>query len=261
MLLRPAASVLKNAVARCRPSLQSERAASSLTDSFKSLTEDIPQKDAIRFKEHAKLWTRKELKKQVEALAVGFRDFGCKPGTTVAIWLPEYAEKVTCQLAAALAGFQLVIVDPTLTKVEDFDKVLTDTQPKIVIVHEKCNENLKAAIPEMEFFALKHDFTGRHFRSRKFTNLRYCSHTGYDLESGFIQFSQLLTYDTDVNPLPKMIAAVSDETPLSITYTSENGKPVASKANTHKDVLTDPAWSVVKRLLSKEYVVLDKRAL
>jgi acyl-coenzyme A synthetase/AMP-(fatty) acid ligase len=51
-------------------------------------------KDAARFKQHQVIWTREQLKRQVEALAIGFNQFNCKPGSTIAIWLPDYVEKV-----------------------------------------------------------------------------------------------------------------------------------------------------------------------
>eukprot|EP00953_Heterococcus_sp_UTEX-ZZ885_P035748 18442-Heterococcus_DN1.PRE.1 len=133
----------------------------------------------------------------------------------------------------------------------------------------------------MEHFALHHDMTGRPFRSRRFTNLRYCAQTvrlsaiyttscyaacgassvmsseGLELEAGFIQFRQLLTYATDVSPVPKMLAAVTDDTPLSITYKSVNGKAVAGPELSHKDTLAkEESWSAVAKLLNKQFIEL-----
>jgi hypothetical protein len=45
------------------------------------------------------------------------------------------------------------------------------------VVHCMSTGSLKKAIPEMEFYAMHHDFSGRPFRSRRFTKLRYCAHT------------------------------------------------------------------------------------
>ena len=78
-----------------------------------------------------------------------------------------------------------------------------------------------------------------------------------ELEAGFIQFRQLLTYATDVSPVPKMLAAVTDDTPLSITYKSVNGKAVAGPELSHKDTLAkEESWSAVAKLLNKQFIEL-----
>jgi hypothetical protein len=80
---------------------------------------------------------------------------------------------------------------------------------------------------------------------------------GLELEAGFIQFRQLLTYATDVSPVPKMLAAVTDDTPLSITYKSVNGKAVAGPELSHKDTLAkEESWSAVAKLLNKQFIEL-----
>eukprot|EP00611_Tribonema_gayanum_P017909 TRINITY_DN3087_c0_g1_i1.p1 TRINITY_DN3087_c0_g1~~TRINITY_DN3087_c0_g1_i1.p1 ORF type:complete len:257 (+),score=54.02 TRINITY_DN3087_c0_g1_i1:68-838(+) len=235
--------------------LQQTRSASCVATALNDLTEELPMKDTVRFTKHNRLWTRAELKLQSEALATGWYDLGCRTGDAVAIWLPDYAEKIACQLAAAIGGYKIVIVDPALDRVEHFDKVLFETGARIAVVTEKHNESLKKAIPEMEFYAANHDFSGRHFRSRRFTKLRFCSHTGFDLESGFLQFRNMLVYHMDISPIPQLQAAITDDSPLSVTYSEKNGEAVAGPTVSHKDVLAkESSWAVVASILNKEYV-------
>jgi acyl-coenzyme A synthetase/AMP-(fatty) acid ligase len=74
------------------------------------LSDELPLKDSVRFCKHNRLWTRSELKKQSEALATGWYDLGCRSGDVIAIWLPDYAEKVSVwRLAKAWADLQWLV--------------------------------------------------------------------------------------------------------------------------------------------------------
>jgi hypothetical protein len=84
---------------------------------------------------------------------------------------------------------------------------------------------------------------------------RLCTRQGFDLESGFLQFRNMLVYDMDVSPIEKLQAAVADDTPLSVTYSEKNGQAVAGATASHRDVLgKDGSWGIVASILKKEYV-------
>mmetsp|Transcript_17148 Transcript_17148/g.25379 ORF Transcript_17148/g.25379 Transcript_17148/m.25379 type:complete len:258 (-) Transcript_17148:2-775(-) len=233
------------------------RQASVVAKKLNDLTNELPLHDCIKFSKHEKIWTHHELKGQSEALASGWADWGCKPGDAIAIWLPEYVEKVACQMAAAIGGFKIVIVDPTLGSVENFEKVLSETNPKLVIVEGELSSNLKKAIPEMEYYADHFHHSGRPFRSRKYTNLRFCVHTGFDTEPGFYFFRNMLLYDPDVSPLHSFQALIKDDTPLSMTFNEKNGKMEAGPIVSHKDVISaETSWDSIKKILNNEFVEL-----
>ncbi len=235
------------------------RTASSLVNKLSEIVDEIPLKDTYTFSKHDRKWTREEVSKHSEALAAGLLDLGCKPGDKMAIWLPDYAEKVSCQLAAARAGMMVVCVDPSSNSVEDFSTVLSDTNPRIVFVQDHHAENLKEAIPEMEWYATMHDFTGKPFRSRKFSALRYCVQTGSEGIPGMYQYFNMLLYNLDPSPLSTVQDGINDDMPLSLTYTSVGGKLKQGKVVTHKGVLNrdEPSWNLITDALAKKHVVLS----
>ncbi len=240
----------------------SSRSASSLVDKLNGLVGELPLKDSFTFRKHDRKWTREEVSKHSEALAAGLLDLGCKPGDKMALWLPDYAEKVACQLAAARIGMIAVCVNPSSISVEDFSTVLGDTNPRIVFVQDRHADNLKEAIPEMEWYATMHDFTGKPFRSRKFSALRYCVQTGSEGVPGMYQFINMLLYNPDPSTLSAIQDNINDDMPLSLTYTAVGGKLKQGKVVIHKDVLRgdEPSWSMVTDALAKKHVVLSGSA-
>ncbi len=238
----------------------SSRSASSLVDKLNGLVVELPLKDSFTFSKHDRKWTREEVSKHSEALAAGLLDLGCKPGDKMALWLPDYAEKVACQLAAARIGMIVVSVNPSSSSMEAFSTVLGDTNPRIVFIQDGHANNLKEAIPEMEWYAAMHDFTGKPFRSRKFSALRYCVQTGSEHVPGMYQFFNMLLYNADPSSVSAIQDKINDDMPLSLTYTATaGGKLKVGRVRTHKDILRgdEPSWSMVSDALAKKHVVLS----
>ncbi len=232
---------------------------SSLVDKLNGLVDEFPLKDSFTFSKHDRKWTREEVSKHSKALAAGLLDLGCKPGDKMVLWLPDYAEKVACQLAAARTGMMVVCVDPSSSSVEEFSTVLGDTNPRIVFIQDRHADNLKEAIPEMEWYATMHDFTGKPFRSRKFSALRYCVQTGSEGIPGMYQFFNMLLYNPDPSPLTAIQDNINDGMPLSLTYKTVGGRLKPGKVVTHKGVLSgdEPSWTIITDVLAKKHVVLS----
>jgi hypothetical protein len=173
--------------------------------------------------------------------------------------LPTRVRQVACQLAAAQAGLVISCVDPELNSVEAFEKVLHESEARVVIVEEQHCQNLQAAIPEMEWFSTILDFSGKPFRSRKFPQIRYCVHTGFDQVAGVYDFKQMLLYSGESSSLAAVQSTIKDSTPLGVTYSNKGGQPSRGPVLTHKDILEGKGgkdWSAVVDALSKKYVKL-----
>jgi acyl-CoA synthetase (AMP-forming)/AMP-acid ligase II len=95
-------SAMRTSLRALRPVLSSfgnsqqmqRRLASCVAAKLDSIVTELPLKDAFLFTKHDRKWTREDVRKQSQALASGLIDSGCKPGDGIAVWLPDYAEKV-----------------------------------------------------------------------------------------------------------------------------------------------------------------------
>lgn len=70
--------------------------------------------DAVAVRHHDRSWTRGDLDRRGEALALAFRRRGIEPGDRIALCLPRSPEQIAAALACWKAGAAYVPIDPAL---------------------------------------------------------------------------------------------------------------------------------------------------
>src|SRR4051794_18368613 len=86
--------------------------------------------------------TYKELNEKIRKLANQFYLYGVEPGDRIAIILQNCPEFIISYYACMRVGALSVTINPTLTS-REFEIIINDCQPKIIISNEDVNETLQ----------------------------------------------------------------------------------------------------------------------
>lgn len=250
MLAARGMSVLRGAISfQARP-------MSAIASNFDAMVQSLPMREAIRYKKKNMKWQSTDIKKYVDAQANAFVEYGLEAGDTIAVWLPESAEKHVTQIAAAKVGLLFADLDLNISSVEEVRSALSLTQPRAIIFEpESATQNnlnlLRRAIPEFYHYD---DSSGKIFHSKYYPNLKYFIHTGFDIEIGCINYKHVFLPNPEINRLLQIQAAIPDSAPLYTSVKKENdGKITQTPALTHAQVLEQNTWPSVNKLLAKEY--------
>jgi fatty-acyl-CoA synthase len=84
----------------------------TIGDNFDRTVAGDPQREAVVEVATGRRWTYAELKRDVDALALGLLDAGVEKGDRVGIWAPNMAEWTLTQYATAKIGAVLVNINP-----------------------------------------------------------------------------------------------------------------------------------------------------
>jgi fatty-acyl-CoA synthase len=84
----------------------------TIGDNFDRTVAGEPQREAVVEVATGRRWTYAELKRDVDALALGLLDAGVEKGDRVGIWAPNMAEWTLTQYATAKIGAVLVNINP-----------------------------------------------------------------------------------------------------------------------------------------------------
>lgn len=158
-------------------------------------------------------------------------------------------------LAAAKAGLKIVDVDTNLVAVPEVREFLRLAQCKALYFQPQIGEVdylklLRKSIPEFYHYD---DSAGQLFHSKYYPTLRFFIHNAVDNEIGALNLQELFLRDPPVSYVKKTAAATTDDTPLYCRITKENGQVKVTDVATHGKVLSLPAWSYAKKLVSSEY--------
>jgi fatty-acyl-CoA synthase len=120
-----------------RAAITGARQASTVGATLDEAVARLPHKEALRSIKQDVRWSFKELNAVVDELANGFLDLQFQQGNVVALWLPNSAENVATQLAAAKAGLTLAVIEPEVSKAEELAFILQDCQASGLIFEPK----------------------------------------------------------------------------------------------------------------------------
>lgn len=151
-------SLSRSTISATRGVCRTVRLASSLVNKFEESVASLPMREAVRYTGKNIKWTASEFKHFADSHANALLEHGFTKGDTLALWLPDSAEKHITLLAAAKIGLKIVDIDVALSSVADLRSVLASTACKAIFFNPvtPTQDNLlllRKAIPE--FFYCK----------------------------------------------------------------------------------------------------------
>eukprot|EP00128_Syssomonas_multiformis_P003519 Colp12_sorted_trinity150504_noHs@34862 len=215
----------------------------------------LPQREAVRYTEKNMKWTASDFNTHVKNHANAILEFGITSKDTIAVWLPEGAEKHVILTGAAKAGIKVFDIDVNVTDISEIREFLKVADPKVIYFHPQHEDKdylllLRQAIPE--FYHYDDDF-GQLFHSKHFRKLRYFIHTGFDLENGCLNFKSLMFPHPPVDAVEVEAAKGKDSDVLYQRISKgANGISVGEKVTADK-LLDLPAFSFAKKIIDRQY--------
>ncbi|ETV92675.1 hypothetical protein H310_13115 [Aphanomyces invadans] len=194
--------------------------------------ESLPHREAVRAfnnvdRDDDLRFSYQEFNQFVNELTNGFLELQFKKGDTIALWLPNNAENLVAQFAAAKAGLNIAAVDPSISTVEELEFVVKDSKAVALLFDPKNNEANSTDVAKQVF-----------------ENQPYASHfhtvitTAIDPVHNFLQFRRMLVNALESYYAEERTAQIDATTPLVVSYTRNNGQnPTRGAALTHGDVL------------------------
>lgn len=234
----------------------SQRFVSTLINKLSASVNELPMREAIRYKEKNMKLTANQLLDHVTSHAAGLLEWGVAPGDTIGLWLPDKAEKHVSLLSCAMIGCKVVDMDTSITSVSEVRQALA-LAPIRVLVFDPVSDDidklklLRKSIPEFFWYC---DEYGQEFHSKHFPSLQLFIHTGFDIENGALNYVDCFMRNN--HSLVHSVAKdLKDDTPFYSQITKDkNGKVVASPALSHGKALEANALLYVKKILNKEYI-------
>ncbi len=228
------------------------RHASALVTQFETAVSSLPAREAVRYTDKNMKWTAADVKMYADAHANALLEHGFQFGDTVAVWLPDNAEKHITMLAAAKMGMKVVDFDANISTVADLRAALGQAQCRALFFDPVSGSQdklllLRKAIPEFYHYD---DEYGQGFHSKHYPNLQYFIHTGFDIEMGCLNYKSLFLRDPETSAVAAVESKITDDLPLYAKGSAKGGE-LAWKAQ--KEVLGTAEWGFANKLIKKEY--------
>jgi len=196
-----------------------------------------PERRALIVRHQGIRWTWRELRQEVDALAVGLIALGLEPGDRVGIWAPNVAEWVVVQFATAKAGLILVNINPGY-RVPELEYALNKVgcTALFTAVRFKSSDHmamLREAAPEIDRAvpgALK---------AQRLPDLRFVIRLGDGEEPGTLTYAGVrgMGGDAERARLAALADALQFDDPINIQFTSgTTGTPKAATLTHHNIV-------------------------
>lgn len=232
---------------------QSVRMASALVNKFEASVSSLPAREAVRYTEANVKWTATEFKSYTDAHANALLEHGFTTGDTIAIWLPNAAEKHITLLAAAKIGLKVVEIDMKVNTVNDLRKILGQANAKALFFEPttETGDNLlllRKTIPE--FFHYD-DGYGQEFHSKYFPTLKWFVHTGFDIELGCLNYRSLFLKHPESCQVTAVQAHTTDDLPLYSKASGSSELKWLSQGSTLAE--GGASWEFANKLINKEY--------
>jgi hypothetical protein len=233
---------------------QQMRMASALVSSFESSVNALPGREAVRYTDHNIKWTAGEFKGYADAHANALLEHGFHSGDTIAVWLPEGAEKHITLLAAAKMGLKVVNIDISVESVQDLRAVLSQANAKALFFEPitATSDNLlllRKSIPEFFHYDDKY---GQEFHSKYFPSLKWFVHTGFDIELGCLNYRSLFLKNPEHSEVDGVQAKTNDDMPLWANASVKGGELKWASQGTALAEGGD-SWNFAKKIIAKEY--------
>ncbi|RHZ05141.1 hypothetical protein DYB37_002576 [Aphanomyces astaci] len=246
------------------------KAFSTVGATLEKAVDALPHREAVRafnnvVRDDDLRFSYQEFNNFVNELTNGFLELQFQKGDTIALWLPNNAENLVAQFAAAKAGLNIAAVDPSISTVDELAFVVKDSKAVALLFDPKNNDSDSTDVAK-QVFANQPYARG----------LQTVITTAIDPVHGFLQFRRILVNALESHYVEQRTAQIDAAAPLVVSYTRNNGQtPTRGAALTHGDVvkltsndkilLTDvPAGFVVASVaaaLKNSMVVLAPSAL
>ncbi|KAF0695459.1 Aste57867_13747 [Aphanomyces stellatus] len=191
----------------------------------------LPHREAVRAfanvdRDDDLRWSYAEFNSYVDELTNGFLDLQFKKGDTIALWLPNNAENLVAQYAAAKAGLTIAAVDPAITSAEELEFVVKDSKAVALLFDPKANTSDPTAVADQVFH-------GQGLKGSLHTVIT----TAIDPYPNFLQFRHILCNALEPHHIQRRTKEINDSTPLVVPYAANNGQaPKRGAVLTHGDV-------------------------
>eukprot|EP01102_Stenamoeba_stenopodia_P016427 TRINITY_DN5745_c0_g1_i1.p1 TRINITY_DN5745_c0_g1~~TRINITY_DN5745_c0_g1_i1.p1 ORF type:complete len:449 (+),score=90.72 TRINITY_DN5745_c0_g1_i1:151-1497(+) len=165
-------------------------------------------KDVYRCVHQDYRWTWEELKKFVDATAVGFNRSRLVPNKRLTVLVNNDTELIVSALASARAGVLTDFVDTTIAP-DALDAHLRQINPRGILASiDVAKSTVLSVIPELPFVGEKENP-----RLARYPDLRAPITSGWDVVKGFSRLSDLLVSDPLPSPLPRIEASITPQQP------------------------------------------------
>lgn len=232
------------------------RLMSTLINKLSVSVNELPMREAIRYKEKNMKFTATQLLDHVTSHAAGLLEWGVAPGDTIGLWLPDKVEKHVSLLSCAMIGCKVADIDSSITSVSEVRQAL-GLAPIKVLVFDPVSADidklklLRKSIPEFFWYS---DEYGKDFHSKHFPSLQLFIHTGFDIENGALNYEDCFLRNNH-RLVHSVMKDLKDDTPFYSHITKDkNGKVVASPLLSHGKALEANALAYAKKILNKEYI-------
>ncbi|DAZ99879.1 TPA: hypothetical protein N0F65_008622 [Lagenidium giganteum] len=215
------------------------RAASTVGGALDEAVDRLPHKEAVRFVKQDLRWSYQELNKFVNDLANGLQDLHFQKGDVLAVWLPNNAENLVTQFAAAKAGLTVALIDPKISTAAEIEHILKDSKASGIVFEPKISgRNQTKVIQQLMPELATHENNQEVFRPKNFRNLHTVISTGDDWTDGTIPYQSIFLNSPEPHVMERVKKTLSEKTPLAFTYSKVEGQnPKKSDVLTHGDFL------------------------
>lgn len=218
-----------------------QRNFSTVSQVMNDATSTFPYKEALRSIPQELRFSFTDLQRVSSEFSNGLIDMDFKTGDTLAVLLPNSAEHVVTQLAAAKAGVTLIEVDSNIRSKEELGFILQDANCRGLIYEPRIDgqhlTEMVGSLFEKEFKRIgwSHD----PLQARGFPLLRYIITTGqYDVP-GVHQYRHLFVNALEPYLIEQRENEITTETPFVVSYSADKngGNPIKGQVVTQGDVL------------------------
>jgi fatty-acyl-CoA synthase len=204
---------------------------------FDATAERWPEREALIVAHQDVRWTYAELRRRVDAFALGLLSLGLPPGARVGIWAPNCAEWVITQFATAKIGLVLVNINPAY-RLAELEFAVNQVGCEALIIAPRLKSS--------DYVAMIHDLCPGIsnaepgcLHSERVPSLRWVIRLGSDSSPGLLNFDAIADRASAQHraTLETVSAALQFDDAVNIQFTSgTTGQPKAATLTHHNIV-------------------------